>query len=255
MNQSFIRFSNITIIPKSTLLCLISTGLMWGVNLLIASSAGALGFTGAYDQNNWTATYGGLLATDTSDGYIDAYFAPDAITVSGPVNQTSASSYIDWYITMPGSGVVHSVSFAWSFTSDDLTINDDKAYYIINNNAPVLLASWDGQFDYGQGIPIPMTGNKTVVLAAGNKLTFRVLSVQNRVDNDPDYDGRGYLAISNFDVQTSIPFAFNPTSGVFYLGTLWGIHQWRKKQQNHKTKLTSNLSQNLPTKLPTNLTR
>ncbi len=127
---------------------------------------------------------------------------------------------------MPNTAPVYTVSFTWTFTGDDLTADDDKGYYVING-AATFLASWTAQFDNNSSA-IPITGNKTIVLTAGQTLGFRVLSEQNRVNVDEplDYDGAGYLKIENFDVQTSIPFQFSPHSGIVCLAALWGVYRF-----------------------------
>jgi hypothetical protein len=220
-----------TVVPHAGLSSIVGLVLGGMVNLGMAAPVAAVGFTGDYDQNNWVTTYGGSLAGDSSDGSLDASLAPSSMIVGGPINQTNAPSYVNWSITMPGSGLVYGVSFAWSFTSDDSIANDDKGYYVINSTA-VLLASWNAQFD-GNSAPIPLTGTKTIVLNSGDTLRFRVASSQNRINNDPDYDQPGYLAISNFDVQTAIPFNFDPRGGIICLSVLGGIYQWWKTYRRY----------------------
>ena len=135
----------------------------------------APGFSGDFDQANWTTSAGG-------DGSINAN--NDTVILQGADNGDKISHNVDFTIS---SALEFRVSFQWSYSTSDYFSYWDPFGYVVNDSFYQLTDNF---------VPIEQSGSVSLALAAGDTFGFR----QNSVDSQ---SGRATTIISNFETLYS----------------------------------------------------
>ncbi len=145
---------------------------------LAANPAQALTqFAGYYAPANWTQSIQG-------NGFISTDGAPRTIFLSGAGDGSNTNQNTDFTIAAPTAGTV---SFDWSFGSDDDLPADDPFGYLLNGAFTQLTINDSNLFQ---------SGSVSFSVIAGDVFGFR----QN--SKDSNFDG-GSTVISNFDNRPS----------------------------------------------------
>jgi hypothetical protein len=152
-------------------------------------------FAGPYAPANWTQSIGG-------DGSINTSGAPGSIILNGS-NDGSGAQNVDFTITAPAAGTV---SFNWSFSTNDVSAFYDPFGYLLNGNFTTLTnPSVDNQ-----------SGPSTFSVVQGDVFGFR----QRTTDSG---GGRASTTISNFNGPTPAPPSSVPGPlPLLGAGAAWG---------------------------------
>lgn len=171
-------------------------------------------FTGAFDVGNWTTT-----KPTGSDGFVVTQNGPTPVITTVIVatgnNGLSYAGNTDFSITMPFAGTV---SFTWSFSTDDQDVSGDP--FSVGSGSSFTQLSNNTGF-------ATQTGTKSVLLGAGELFTFRAYT------SDGGY-GRSQTTITNFSVSYADSGAVpEPTSmAIFGLGALGMAYRQRRKNKS-----------------------
>jgi len=175
-------------------------------------------FTGAFDVGNWTTT-----KPTGSDGFVTKLTDPNdptsviitTVIVATGNNGLSYAGNTDFSITMPFAGTV---SFTWSFSTDDQDVFGDP-FSVGSGSSFTQLSNNTGS--------ATQTGTESVSLGAGDLFTFRAYT--------PDgLFGRSQTTITNFSVTYADSRAVpEPTSmAIFGLGALGMAYRQRRKNKS-----------------------
>lgn len=171
------------------------------------------GFQNNYNPINWNQT-------DTnSNGFVYTGLAPNSIAITSGDNQSLIEGVTSYNVPMTCSGTV---TFNWTFTSQDLAFSDRPRYKI--NGGPEVL--FNGFNIFGG---VPQSGTQTITVNSGDILSLQMWTFEN-------YGTPGTVTISNFsapapqlygtisvwDAPTggtnlgTPPYTFTPQAGVTY---------------------------------------
>lgn len=180
-------------------------------------SATLSGFTGGYDFNNFSLSYTGANSAGIApeDGFVITTGAPTGtVILSGGNNGSFDPGTTDWTITITNpSSQYGSVSFDWSYASEDVA-GFDRGGFLINNGFS-FLSDTNGDFSL---VPVTFTVDNTFT------------SIGFRVATDDNLSVPGVLTISNFNF-VPVPFEFSPALGLASLGAFAVYKSWRKSSK------------------------
>ena len=169
-----------------------------------------IGFQDEYAPSNWT------FVNNNADGFVDTSGAPSQISLTGGDNSSGNSGTTDYTITAPGSGTV---SFNWNYLTNDLN-SFDPLTRLLNGTETQLTDNIDF-------FATSQSGSDSFSVSTGDTFGFRIATIDNT-------SGAGSATFTNFVAPdaasaASVPFEFSPSTGIFLVGSIFGLNKMRKK--------------------------
>jgi hypothetical protein len=170
-----------TLTPTADTICVGDAATING-NVAVVCQGSTNNFQGYYAPANWTLTN----SNANPNGFVSTGSAPASIAIVSGTNQNA--NFDDGYTNYSKTiGCAGTVSFSWSYFTNDYAQNDIP-YYSINGGAPIMLPT----FNVGAiTSPNTQTGVLSIPVAAGDVLTLTMYTLDNDVSP-------GTLTISNF---------------------------------------------------------
>lgn len=156
----------------------LAAALATAASLAIQNPAEAAGFEGYYAPANWTLTELGI-----APGIVNVSSAPASITLIGSDN--GSGNFSDTYYTIRAP-IAGTVSFDWSYFSEDDPGYDGGFYVVSSLDNFILLSATSGE-----------SGHVSFMVTAGQLFGFNIYS-------EDSLFGAGELTITNF-VAPAVP--------------------------------------------------